>query len=86
MKSHTKTLLEELTGIVPEKEPAQIIEVRGCHIIISALNLLESIKDQYGENIANEMERRLLNGIRAKNSTKFARGAKKLSNENNNED
>lgn len=80
MKLHTKTLLEEITGIVPERDLAQVIETRGCHLIASALNLLESINQKYGQEISEEMERRLINGIKAKNSIKFARGAKKLNN------
>lgn len=78
MKSHTKNILEELENILPERDRNQIIESRGNHIITSAINLVETIRTHYGEQIADEMERRLLNGIRAKNSGKFTRAAKKI--------
>jgi len=40
--------------------------------------LLETIEDNFGEEIAGEMERRLINSIKGRNASKFARGAKKI--------
>ncbi len=79
MKTYTKTLLEELTGSIPQKETTQVIEIRGSHVIASALNLIESIQHQFGKKIAEEMERRLISSIKSKSNAKFARGAKQLS-------
>jgi protoporphyrinogen oxidase len=79
LKTYTKNILEELENILPEKDRSQIIESRGNHIITSAINLIETIQEHYGEQIADEMERRLLNGIKAKSADKFSRSAKKIS-------
>jgi hypothetical protein len=78
MKEKTKSLLESLIDISTEKEMALVIESRGTHIISSAISLIESIQEQFGDELADELERRLLSSIRIKNDNKFKKGAKKL--------
>lgn len=78
MKQATRTILDEITNIVPDRDRTAVIESRGNHIINSAINLLETIEDNFGEEIAGEMERRLINSIKGRNASKFARGAKKI--------
>jgi hypothetical protein len=77
LKRITRTILEEITNIVPDRDRVSIIESRGNHIINSAINLIETIELHFGEEVAGEMERRLVNSIRAKCAAKFSRGAKK---------
>jgi hypothetical protein len=74
-----KTILDELTNGLPESNRNLLIESRGNHIIVGALNLLNSIKENYGDAAADEMERRLINSIKGKDPQKFSRGARKLS-------
>ncbi len=78
MKNQTKSILEELSNILPEKDRIQVLESRGNNLIASAINLLENIKEHYGEETANILERRLINCIRSKNADKFTRGLKKI--------
>jgi len=73
-----KTILDELTNGLPESNRNLLIESRGNHIIVGALNLLNSIKENYGDAAADEMERRLINSIKGKDPMKFSRGARKL--------
>jgi hypothetical protein len=79
MKKTTKSLLESLTDLVPEKDCSLVIESRGQHIIASAITLLETIEQHYGEEFGEEMEKRLFSSIRNRNHAKFSRGIKKIS-------
>jgi hypothetical protein len=78
MKATTKSLLESLTNILPEKDRSLIIESRGLHVIAAATTLLESIEEYFGESIAEEMEKRLLSSIKNRNPLKFTRGTQKI--------
>lgn len=78
MNVKTKSLLESLVELSSNSETSLIIESRGANIIASAINLLETIQEQYGEELAEELEKRLLSGIRNKNDGKFVKAAKSL--------
>jgi hypothetical protein len=78
MKKSTKSLLESLTDLVPERDRNLVIESRGQHIIASAITLIETIEQTFGSELAEEMEKRLLSSIRNRNNAKFCRGVKKL--------
>ena len=64
--------------MVPSRDKSLVIESRANHIINSAINLLQIIKEQYPEEQAEELERRLLNSIRGSDPAKFSRGLKKF--------
>jgi len=64
--------------MVPSRDKSLVIESRANHIINSAINLLQIIKEQYPEEQAEELERRLLNSIRGGDAAKFSRGLKKF--------
>lgn len=74
-----RTILDELTNGLPENNRNLLIESRGNHVIAGALNLLTSIREHYGDEAAEEMERRLINSIKGKDPQKFARAARRLS-------
>lgn len=78
MKKITKSLLEELNSIALKKNSEAIIESRATHVIDSAINLLSLIKENFSPEQAYELERRLINSIKAGDSTKFVRGIRKL--------
>jgi hypothetical protein len=78
LKRATKSLLEELNSISEKKNSDAIIESRATHIIDSAINLLQLIKESYSPEQAYELERRLLNSIKGSDSSKFVRGIRKL--------
>lgn len=78
MKKRTRSILEELNSLGNSRNHELIIENRGQHIIESATNLLTLIKQEFNEDEANELERRLLNAIRTGDSRKFSRGMRKI--------
>ncbi len=78
LKRATKSLLEELNSITLKKDGEAIVESRAAHVINSAINLLAIIKENFPPEQAYELERRLLNSIKAGDPTKFTRGIRKL--------
>ena len=78
MKKITRSLLEELNSVANKKNSEAVIESRANHVINSAINLLSTIKENFTPDQAYELERRLLNSIRAGDPNKFIRGIRKL--------
>lgn len=78
MREHTKSILESLVDLSSSQDTSLIIESRGTHIISSAIKLIETIRNNYGEELAENMEKRLLLSIKNKDSKKFSRAMKNL--------
>lgn len=78
MKRATKSLLEELNSISERKNGEAIVEARATHVINSAINLLNLIKENFSPEEAYELERRLINSIRGGDSSKFTRSIRRL--------
>lgn len=78
MQKKTKSILETLNAVAQNKNSEPVIESRAGHIIDSAINLITLIKETYDEEVAYELERRLLNSIRTGDSAKFVRGIRKV--------
>lgn len=77
MKRKTRTILEELNSLYSEKNKSAIIESRAIHIIDSAINLINTMYENYEHDTASELERRLLNSIRGQDNKKFIRSIRK---------
>ena len=78
VKRHTRSLLEELNDIASKKVTEAVVESRAAHVIDSAINLINLIKENFEPDEAYELERRLLNSIRGADPAKFTRGIRKL--------
>jgi hypothetical protein len=77
MKKQTRSILEEIGNMVPQQDRATIIESRANHAINSAINVINMIHENFDADVATELERRLINSIRGKDSNKFSRGVRK---------
>lgn len=66
-----RRLLDELINGTREKESEAIIKSRADNIISSASSLLDDIEESYGSEVAELLERRLIAGIKHKDSKKF---------------
>lgn len=82
MQKKTRSLLEELDSLRLQKDRENLVESRANHVIQGAINLIAFIRESYTPDQADELERRLLNSIRAQDSSKFSRGVKRIKNEN----
>lgn len=78
MKRATRSLLEELNSISERKNGEAIVEARATHVINSAINLLNLIKENFDPDQAYELERRLINSIRGGDAGKFTRSIRRL--------
>ena len=78
MQKRTRSILEELSSIGTQRDKKSLIESRANNVISSAINLLSYIRENYDAESAAELERRLLNSIRTQDPNKFARGVRRL--------
>ena len=78
MKKRTRSILDELRNIGRIDNTEAFIETTGSNIIESAVNLLNTIKENYPPETAEELERRFINNIRNKEAKKFQVGVKKI--------
>lgn len=89
MLRKTKSILEELDSYFVEKDKENVLESRADHVIQGAINLINTIRENYDSESASELERRLLNSIRAQDPKKFIRGIRRIRSEgtsSNNQD
>lgn len=78
----TRSILDELDHIAPKTDHKNLLESRAGHVMQSAINLLNYISAHYSAEVSADLERRLLNGIRNRDTTKFANAVRKIDNEN----
>lgn len=81
MLKKTKSILDELTELsIAKSDNMHVTESRALNIIHSAINLLEHLHKHYDEEVANDLEKRFLNSVRARDPSKFSRGIGKAKN------
>ena len=73
MQQRTRSLLEELDSMYIERERDLVIESRAANLIAGAINLLEQIDASYTKEQADNLTRKLLNAIRTRDASRFAR-------------
>lgn len=78
MSQEVRSILDELNALCIEKDKENIVESRAINIISSAINLIEYIQENYNAETALELERRLVNSIRGRDTKKFSRAIQKL--------
>lgn len=81
MQKRTRSILDELAHLPVSKDRENLVESRAGHVIQGAINLLNYIKENYTAEQADELERRLLNSIRAQDPNKFTRGIRRFRND-----
>lgn len=79
MKRQTKSILQELNSFSIKKDIELVVESRALHVINSAINILDMVRENFEDDVALDLERRLLNSIRASDPDKFRRGIRRIS-------
>jgi hypothetical protein len=77
MQKKTRSILEELESMYVERDRRLVIENRAESIIASAVRLLEQIEAEFPPEQAENLSRKFLNAIRAKDSGKFSRSVRR---------
>ena len=78
MKKQTRSILQELNSFATKKDVELIVESRALHVINGAINILEMVRENFPEEVALDLERRLINSIRGSDPDKFRRGIRKI--------
>ncbi len=81
MQKRTRSILTELDELLTHKDKDNLLESRANNIINGAINLIKYIRENYDNEQALELERRLLNAIKGQDPAKFSRGIRKINNE-----
>ena len=74
----SKSILEEISSYVPQKSKEDLIEARAQHIIVSAINLLESIEYAFTTEEAEALKKRFISSIRGADPNRFTRMVKRI--------
>jgi len=78
MKKQTKSILQELNSFSTNRDVELVIESRALHVINSAINILDMVRENFDQDTALDLERRLLNSIRGSDPDKFRRGIRRI--------
>jgi len=81
LRKQTRSILDEISSMVPTHDRNLVIESRANHIINSAINLVHQIRETYDAEDADELERRLINSIKGRDPNKFIRGLRRIRDE-----
>lgn len=77
MQKKTRSILDELDNLLIHRDREKLLESRANHIIQGAINLINAIRENYDLETAEDLERRLINSIKAQDTAKFARGIRR---------
>jgi hypothetical protein len=73
-----KSLFEELNELAPVSTREVVLESRATHAISSIINLFEYIEDNFAEEEAINLQRRLISSIKGKDPKRFSRALAKI--------
>jgi ribosome-associated toxin RatA of RatAB toxin-antitoxin module len=74
----TKSIIEELTHFLPQKDKHTVVEARAQHIIAAAINLVSQIREAFTAEEAEELQRKLLVAIKSEDPRKFTNKIRQL--------
>jgi hypothetical protein len=77
MQKKTRSILEELDSLYIERDRRAIIETRASNLIESAIRLMEQIDAEFSPEQAENLQRKLLNAIRHRDTGKFSRSVRR---------
>jgi hypothetical protein len=78
MRKHTRSLLEEITSIVPQRDRESFVENKAINVIASTKNLVEYIQENFDKEASEDLIKRLFNSLRTGDDSKFRRGIKQI--------
>ena len=73
MLNGTKTLLEELDTLVPNRDKFLVIESRSKSLIENFTNIMNLIKENFSDDEVEELTKKLLGSCKAGDSLKFVK-------------
>lgn len=74
MKKLTRSLLQEINDLVPQRDMHFFVESKAVQAIASVQNLLRVIEENYTPDEALDLTKRLFNSMKSGDQEKFRRG------------
>jgi len=78
MRKQTRSILDEITGLMPQQDKHLLVEGLAVQAIARVVNLIEVIQHNYAPHQADELIRRLQLAIKNGDSAKFTRGVRAI--------
>ncbi len=78
MQKKTRSILEELSNVRFDKEPENFVEHRASHIIDSAINLVNYLREHFDPQTAFQLEKKFNSAIKNLDRNKFYKGVSRI--------
>ncbi len=78
MRKHTRSILEEITNIVPQRDKESFVENKALNVIASTKYLVEYIQENFPKDQSDDLLKRLFNSLKTGDEMKFRRGIKQI--------
>lgn len=78
MRKQTRSILEEITNIVPQRDRESFVENKAINVIASTKYLVEYIQENFPSDQRDDLLKRLFNSLRTGDDSKFRRGIKQI--------
>lgn len=78
MRKQTRSLLEEITNIVPQRDRESFVENKAINVIASTKHLVEYIQENFTHDESEDLLKRLFNSLKTGDEMKFRRGIKQI--------
>lgn len=78
MRKQTRSILEEITNIVPQRDKESFVENKAVNVIASTKYLVEYIQENFPAEQRDDLLKRLFNSLKTGDDSKFRRGIKQI--------
>jgi hypothetical protein len=78
VRKHTRSILEEITNIVPQRDKESFVENKAVNVIASTRYLVEYIQENFPKDQSEDLLKRLFNSLKTGDEMKFRRGIKQI--------
>jgi hypothetical protein len=78
VRKQTRSILEEITNIVPQRDKESFVENKAINVIASTKYLVEYIQENFPKDQSDDLLKRLFNSLKTGDEMKFRRGIKQI--------
>jgi hypothetical protein len=78
VRKQTRSILEEITNIVPQRDRESFVENKAINVIASTKYLVEYIQENFPQDQSDDLLKRLFNSLKSGDDSKFRRGIKQI--------
>jgi hypothetical protein len=78
MRKQTRSLLEEITNIVPQRDRESFVENKAINVIAGTRYLVEYIQENFNKEDGEDLIKRMFNSLKTGDDSKFRRGIKQI--------